>query len=216
MKNPLASRIARVMWLMTAASTLAAMLLTGALLVRSHRESIRRTVTNEEVRFRRAMDRALAELEDMLSDLTAEVKDFLNELLAPMFKGGQVKTTSEEATRAIAEIDQMFVNSGAAGILGRLVDSLGKAVKLSDIINAFPPDSDTRDSLALMGQLPGDLAFRLHAEKGLPLEITRDVAREWGYAVDEVGFHAAQRQHETARRHSHSLPSTDPVEQKSA
>jgi len=41
-KNTLASRIARTMWLMTAASTLAAMLLTGALLVRSHRESIRR------------------------------------------------------------------------------------------------------------------------------------------------------------------------------
>lgn len=42
MKNALASRIARTMWLMTAASTLAAMILTGALLVRSHRESIRR------------------------------------------------------------------------------------------------------------------------------------------------------------------------------
>jgi alanyl-tRNA synthetase len=52
----------------------------------------------------------------------------------------------------------------------------------------------------MMGQLPGDLAFRLHAEKGLPLEITRDVAREWGYTVDEVGFHAAQRQHEAVSR----------------
>jgi alanyl-tRNA synthetase len=56
-----------------------------------HRESIRRTVTNEEVRFRRAMDRALSELEDMLVDLTAEVKAYLNELLAPMFKTGQVR-----------------------------------------------------------------------------------------------------------------------------
>ncbi len=35
-----------------------------------HREAIRRTITNEEVRFRRAMDRALAELDEMLDDLT--------------------------------------------------------------------------------------------------------------------------------------------------
>ncbi len=52
----------------------------------------------------------------------------------------------------------------------------------------------------MLGQLPGDLAFRLHAEKGLPLEITRDVAREWGYTVDEVGFRAAQKEHEAVSR----------------
>jgi len=86
------------------------------------REAIRRTITNEEVRFRRAMDRALGELEEMLSAL---------------------------------------------------------------------PDG---------GELPGALAFRLHAEKGLPLEITRDIAQEQGYTVDEAGFREAQAHHEAVSR----------------
>ena len=86
------------------------------------RAAIRRTITNEEVRFRRAMDRALDELDDMLADLPAG------------------------------------------------------------------------------GTLSGDQAFRLHAEKGLPLEITRDVAREHGFSVDEAGFHEAQKIHEEVSR----------------
>ena len=85
-------------------------------------EAIRRTITNEEVRFRRAMDRALTELEEMLA--------------------------------------------------------------------ALEPG----------GTLPGDLAFRLHAEKGLPLEITRDIAQEQGFGVDEAGFRAAQARHEEVSR----------------
>jgi signal transduction histidine kinase len=40
--SSLAARIARTMWVMTAASTVAAVLLTGALLIRSHREAVRR------------------------------------------------------------------------------------------------------------------------------------------------------------------------------
>jgi alanyl-tRNA synthetase len=87
-----------------------------------HRETIRRTITNEEVRFRRAMDRALAELDEMLA------------------------------------------------------------------------------ALPQRGELPGDQVFRLHAEKGLPLEITRDVARERGYTVDEDGFCEAQKHHEAVSR----------------
>jgi alanyl-tRNA synthetase len=87
-----------------------------------HRAAIRRAITNEEVRFRRAMDNALAELDDMLADL------------------------------------------------------------------------------ATGGELPGDQAFRLHSEKGLPLEITRDIARERGYSVDEAGFRAAQKHHEAVSR----------------
>ncbi len=98
------------------------------------------------------------------------------------------------------QINQDVAVSGAASILARLVDGLGEQVKLSDIISSLSATSDIRDSLLMMGQLPGDLAFRLHAEKGLPLEITRDVAQERGYTVDEVGFRAAQRAHEAVSR----------------
>jgi len=86
------------------------------------RDAIRRTITNEEIRFRRAMDRALGELDDMLA-------------------------------------------AQPAG-----------------------------------GELPGDQAFRLHAEKGLPLEITRAIAQERGFTVDEPGFRAAQKHHEAVSR----------------
>jgi alanyl-tRNA synthetase len=48
--------------------------------------------------------------------------------------------------------------------------------------------------------IPGEVAFRLYDTYGLPLEITRDVAKEHGMAVDEAGFLAArQRAREIAR-----------------
>jgi alanyl-tRNA synthetase len=43
--------------------------------------------------------------------------------------------------------------------------------------------------------LPGDQAFDLYATHGLPLEITRDIAREQSMDVDEVGFREAMEQH---------------------
>jgi alanyl-tRNA synthetase len=48
------------------------------------------------------------------------------------------------------------------------------------------------------GQLNGALAFDLYATYGLPLEITRDIARERGFAVDEAGFRAAMEEHRSA------------------
>ncbi|HWQ83975.1 MAG TPA: alanine--tRNA ligase, partial [Anaerolineales bacterium] len=46
--------------------------------------------------------------------------------------------------------------------------------------------------------LPGDQAFELYATYGLPLELTRDVAREHELAVDEDGFRAAMDAHRLA------------------
>jgi alanyl-tRNA synthetase len=46
--------------------------------------------------------------------------------------------------------------------------------------------------------LPGDQAFDLYATFGLPLEITRDIAREQGLDVDEPGFRAAMEMHRLA------------------
>ncbi len=39
--------------------------------------------------------------------------------------------------------------------------------------------------------IPGDDAFRLYDTFGFPLDLTRDVAAEHGFAVDEAGFQAA-------------------------
>jgi alanyl-tRNA synthetase len=46
--------------------------------------------------------------------------------------------------------------------------------------------------------LPGDQAFDLYATFGLPLEITRDIARESGMDVDEAGFRSALEGHRLA------------------
>ncbi|GAB4524491.1 MAG: alanine--tRNA ligase [Anaerolineales bacterium] len=46
--------------------------------------------------------------------------------------------------------------------------------------------------------LPGEQAFDLYATYGLPLEISRDVAREQGLDVEENGFHQAMEAHRLA------------------
>jgi alanyl-tRNA synthetase len=48
------------------------------------------------------------------------------------------------------------------------------------------------------GQISGQTAFDLHATYGLPLEITRDVAQERGFGVDEEGFRMAREEHAVA------------------
>ncbi len=44
-------------------------------------------------------------------------------------------------------------------------------------------------------QISGQVAFDLYATHGLPFEITRDIASENGFLVDEPGFHTAMDQH---------------------
>ncbi len=46
--------------------------------------------------------------------------------------------------------------------------------------------------------LPGELAFEMYATYGLPMEITRDIAREVGIEVDEKGFDEAKNKHSLA------------------
>ncbi len=88
--------------------------------LKERRETIRKAITQEEVRFRRTLDRGIAELDSMLAETTTH------------------------------------------------------------------------------GMLPGDKAFFLKGTLGLPFEVTRDIAQELGYKVDEEGFYAAQREHELA------------------
>lgn len=51
------------------------------------------------------------------------------------------------------------------------------------------------DELPAGGRLDGEEAFFLHSTIGLPFEITRDVAQERGFSVDEAGFKAAREAH---------------------
>ncbi|MBX9936115.1 MAG: alanine--tRNA ligase [Burkholderiaceae bacterium] len=48
--------------------------------------------------------------------------------------------------------------------------------------------------------LPGDIAFKLHDTFGFPLDLTNDVCRERGVAVDEAGFAAAMEKQKAQAR----------------
>jgi alanyl-tRNA synthetase len=54
-------------------------------------------------------------------------------------------------------------------------------------------------------RLGGEAAFELYATYGLPLEITRDIARERGLQVDEAGFEASMEQHRLASGGGHAM-----------
>jgi alanyl-tRNA synthetase len=48
--------------------------------------------------------------------------------------------------------------------------------------------------------LPGDVAFKLHDTYGFPLDLSADVCRERGVAVDDAGFHTAMEKQKAAGR----------------
>jgi len=51
------------------------------------------------------------------------------------------------------------------------------------------------DELPAGGQLSGDNAFYLKATLGLPIQVTKDIAEERGFAIDETGYEAAEKAH---------------------
>jgi alanyl-tRNA synthetase len=59
-------------------------------------------------------------------------------------------------------------------------------------------ETNALDGLTNMRILDGHRAFDLYATYGLPFEITRDIAREQGFDVDEAGFRAAMEEHRLA------------------
>ena len=181
------------------------------------REAIRRTITNEEIRFRRAMDRALDELYGMIDELRAtrepsgELRAILSQALG--------ETLSDLAGRGElpgAALDDMIAGlregtRGPVDVIDELVIELASVDRQpAQIVNALMggfrrsslPDNQKEMLLAAMKQIqfPGELAFRLHAEKGLPLEITKDITQELGIVVDEEGFREAQKRHEAVSR----------------
>lgn len=50
------------------------------------------------------------------------------------------------------------------------------------------------------GVLPGKTAFRLYDTFGFPLEITKELAKEKGFRVDQIGYQEAYKKHQEASR----------------
>jgi alanyl-tRNA synthetase len=56
-----------------------------------------------------------------------------------------------------------------------------------------------------LSTISGDTGFDLYATYGLPLEITRDIARENGLEVEETGFYQAMESHRLASGAGHGI-----------
>ena len=65
------------------------------------------------------------------------------------------------------------------------------------------------DALPAGGQLSGEQAFYLHATLGLPIEVTKDITEERGYAVDSEGFKAEQATHAEKSRKGSAFGTID-------
>ncbi|MCP4539948.1 MAG: alanine--tRNA ligase [Chloroflexi bacterium] len=62
--------------------------------------------------------------------------------------------------------------------------------------------------------VPGDAVFRLYDTFGLPLEITRDVAKERGMSVDDAGYQVALEEQRRRARQSDKFDTHDEKSQK--
>jgi alanyl-tRNA synthetase len=66
----------------------------------------------------------------------------------------------------------------------------GSLAQLDSILDQLAADDQT--------EIPGETVFNLYATHGLPIEITRDVAGEREFKVDEAGYKAAKAAHSQA------------------
>ncbi|GAB4533939.1 MAG: alanine--tRNA ligase [Anaerolineae bacterium] len=89
----------------------------------------------------------------------------------------ELKTRQEFILNVITQEEERFYQTYEHGL--RL---------LTDLMDDLKEQGKTRIS--------GADAFKLHATYGFPYELTRDIAREKGFLVDEAGFHEAMAEHE--------------------
>ncbi len=111
-----------------------------------------------------------------LADLVPVVAEVMGAAY-PAVAAGQT-----EAGRLIALEEERFRSTYAAG-MAMLDEAIGTVRSAGGTV------------------LPGDVAFRLHDERGFPADVTEDVLAEKGLSLDRAGFEAAM---EERRRESRS------------
>ncbi len=85
----------------------------------------------------------------------------------------------------------------------RFEETLGRGLEILEQMLTEQSERIRRDERAgfgFSGLLTGDQTFLLHDTYGFPLEVTREIAAERGFQVDEAGYHTLmQEQRERAR-----------------
>jgi alanyl-tRNA synthetase len=107
--------------------------------------------------------------------------------------------------------DEPFLAAVADAVIEAMNDAYPELEKQRDTIHKVVTNEERRfsramdrgisqlnamlDDLPEDGELSGDDAFFLHSSIGLPFEITRDIAQERGFSVNEAQFKAARERH---------------------
>ena len=106
--------------------------------------------------------------------------------------------------------DEPFLAGVSRAVIENYGDAYPELVKNQQAIESLITDEEQRFARTVEGGisrlnerleqlddqvLPGEAAFDLYATYGLPLEISRDIARESGAEVDEQGFFEAMDRH---------------------
>ena len=91
----------------------------------------------------------------------------------------------EEILAVIAREETQFARTLDAGT-GQLEAALGDLTDAERVVGRRPEDLP-----ADAPQVPGDLAFRLHDTYGFPIDLTVELAAEYGVDIDRAGFELA-------------------------
>lgn len=106
----------------------------------------------------------------------------------------------------LAEVAEAVIEN-MGGYYQELVDrkeAIRKAITQEEVRFGRTLERGLAQLETFLGELPanatlsGEKAFFLKSSLGLPFEVTRDVAREKGYEVDEVGYRAEEDKHSIA------------------
>ena len=99
---------------------------------------------------------------------------FFHELVAPLVE--EMGEAYPELAKAQAHVEKVLAKEEA-----RFAETLDQGMEILEAAIA-----------ELKGKkLPGDLVFKLYDTYGFPVDLTADIARERGLAIDEKGFEAA-------------------------
>jgi len=108
-------------------------------------------------------------------------------VIATMSEAYPILTEHREAVLTSVEREEAqfarTLDAGTAQLKGALEDLVpGAEPAIGRRAEDLPPDAP---------RVPGDLAFRLHDTFGFPIDLTVELAAEYGVAVDRAGFEAA-------------------------
>jgi alanyl-tRNA synthetase len=123
--------------------------------------------------------RLLGRTEPFLADLSMVVVDTMSTAYP------HLEERRLEIKSVIAAEERQFQRTLDAGTIQfeeALIPLTGAERQVARLAEDLPPDAPT---------LPGDVAFRLHDTFGFPIDLTVELAAEYGVRVDREGFEAA-------------------------